>query len=73
MDITIKQQRGDTVQLKISVVPDSEPVYYVDDACGVLSVRTHQQALDAAARYLNHGHIWQTGYDDLPAILKVQA
>ena len=76
MHITIKQQRGDIKQLKISVQQDDVPTYYIDDQCGVLTVRTHQQALDSAARYLNTGHVWETGYDrldDIPAPLRTQA
>jgi hypothetical protein len=76
MQILIKQKRGDLQQLIIRVMPNEDASYRIDDDCGLLSVQTHQHALDSAARYLNHGHIWETWYDEhieLPSLLRVQA
>jgi hypothetical protein len=76
MQILISEKRGDLLQLIIRVMPDEDQSYRVDDNCGFLSVKTHQSALDSAARYLNHGHIWHTKYDqavELPSLLRVQA
>jgi hypothetical protein len=76
MQILIKQKRGDLQQLIIRVMPNEDQSYRIDDNCGLLSVKTHQCALDSAARYLNHGHIWETWYDEpieLPSLLRVQA
>jgi hypothetical protein len=76
MQILIPEIRGEILQLIIRVMPNEDVSYRVDDNCGLLSVKTHQCALDAAVRYLNLGHIWQTGYDHpvyVPSLLRVQA
>jgi hypothetical protein len=76
MQILIPEIRGEILQLIIRVMPNEDQSYRVDDNCGLLSVKTHQCALDMAVRYLNHGHIWPTGYDhpvELPSLLRVQA
>ena len=74
MEILIKKKRNNLRQLKIIVEPLSNTEYRVDDECGILYVRTDQEALDSAVRYINHGLVLETPYDNLiPVLLREQA